>query len=275
MSVLSDFATLSHTPGPIRLAGAFIDEFDIVGDMPVDQVPLAIERDRPYFVARPGFYRKLLPLMIGDGGAVHTGGRYLFETRADADAFGRWLTDEFVLDGTHFVQRPWVRNLTGAAFDVIGAHDFKDVHNAQTVVRVERYALDPGHRGELVRNWDAMRDTANASGFASLWLLHADDRNEAAIVSVIDRVAGSADSSRSAPDPASLRALADRDSVGAPIAAHPWAHKTSDRTSWVYTLWFAPTHRPLHIWPNSPPFPGLDPDATEPAQPDAARAAAN
>jgi hypothetical protein len=266
MNALSDFATLNHAPGPIRVAGAFLDEFDIVGNMPADQVPAAIERDRPYFVARPGFYRKLLPLIIGNDGAAHTGGRYLFQTRIDADAFGRWLADEFVLDGTHFVDRPWVRNLTGSAFDVIGAHDFKDVHKAQTVVRVERWALEPGHDGDLVRGWDAMRDAAEASGLASLWLLHAGDRNEAAIVSVIDRVA---DSDRDAPDYASIRELESRDSTAAPLNGRPWARKTADLTSWVYTLWFAPNHRPLHLWPNSPPFPGLDSDRTQPAQPNA------
>lgn len=62
-----------------------------------------------------------------------------------------------------------------------------------------------------------------------------------------------------APDVASLRALETRPSLAEEFADQGWARKTFDRTSWIFAIWFAPDHRPLYLWPNSPPLPGFEP----------------
>ncbi len=241
-----------HAPGPIAARGGILDEFEAVG-LPPNEVPAAIERDRPHFVARPGFYRKLLPLCL-EGGRVLSGGRYLFAGYEQAVDFRRWLEQDFRLDNQLFAERPWARNLTCEAFHVIGAHDFRDVHRSQTVVRVERWTFD-GDRGEVLDSaWRALRDRAETSGLASAWLFFSDERREAAVITVADRIAAR---DQRAPDEASLRALATRPTFAEEFARQSWARKTFDRTSWVFTIWFAPDHDPLHLWPNSPPLPGL------------------
>jgi hypothetical protein len=78
-----------HTPGPIDVRGAFLDDFEVLNSLQPHEVPAAIEGDRPFFVARSGFYRKLLPLRIEESGVISSGGRYLFRTFNDAVAFGR------------------------------------------------------------------------------------------------------------------------------------------------------------------------------------------
>ncbi len=238
--------------GPIAARGGFLDDFEAVGLAP-NEVPSAIERDRPHFVARPGFYRKLLPLRL-EGGRVFSGGRYLFASYAQAVDFRRWIEQEFRLDNRLFSERPWARDLTCDPFHVIGAHDFKDVHRSQTVVRAERWAFEGERGGALDSAWHALRERAEASGLASVWLFFSDERREAAVITVADRI-GARD--LESPDEVSLRALATRPTFAEEFARQPWARKTFDRTSWVFTLWFSPDHVPLHLWPNSPPLPGL------------------
>ncbi|HTW88145.1 MAG TPA: hypothetical protein VMD75_09070 [Candidatus Binataceae bacterium] len=240
-----------HAPGPIEARAGVLDDFEAV-DLPTNEVPVVIERDRAHFVGRLGFYRKLLPLCV-DGGRVLSGGRYLFASYDQAVDFRRWLGQEFRLDNKLFSERPWARDLTCDPFHVIGAHDFKDVHRSQTVVRVERWAIDGDHDAMLDSTWRALRDRANASGLASAWLWFSDDRKEAAVITVADRI-GARD--LKAPDEASLRALAARPTFAEELARQSWARKTFDRTSWVLTIWFAPDHEPLYLWPNSPPLPG-------------------
>lgn len=135
MSINGGLERNTVSSGRIDARGAFLGDFQIVGNLPADEVPAAIEGDRVYFVARPGFYRKLIPLRFEENGALFSGGRYLFKTFDQAIDFGRWFQDEFRLDGKLFVERPWIKDFTRLPFHVIGAHDFKDVHDSQVVVR--------------------------------------------------------------------------------------------------------------------------------------------
>jgi hypothetical protein len=241
--------------GPIHARGAVLDDFEIIGSLPPHEVPLAIEKDRPFFVAQSGFRRKLLPLRIENDGRLFSGGRYMFGTFDQAQAFARWIEHDFRPDGKLFIERPWVRNLTCVPYHVIGAHDFKSIYDAQVVVRVERWTLEGERSGVLESAWPGLRERAGA-GLASVWLLYSDERREAALITVADRIAGH---DPTAPDVASVRALETHPSLAAEFAGQAWARKTFDRTSWVFTIWFAPDHRPLDLWPNSPPLPGAHP----------------
>lgn len=244
----------AHTAGPIAARGGVLDDFEAVG-LPAHEAPLAIEGDRPFFVARPGFYRKLLPLRLEDDGRLFSGGRYLFATFEQAVDFRRWLEQDFRLDNKLFSEREWAKDLTCDPFHVVGAHDFKDVHVSQAVVRAERWALEGDRGGALDSIWRALRDRAAAVGLASIWLFFSDERREAAVISAADRVSPR---DLKAPDQASLRALATVPTLAEEFTANPWARKTFDRTSWIFTVWFAPDHQPLHLWPNSPPLPELN-----------------
>jgi hypothetical protein len=245
-----------HRPGRIDARGALLGDFEVAGKMAPHEVPGAIEGDRAIFVARPGFYRKLIPLRLENDGTLFSGGRYLFETYDQVSDFSRWFRDEFRLDGKLFVERSWVKDFSRLTFHVLGAHDFKDVHDSQLVVRAERWALN-GERGAALESaWPELRDRAADRGLASAWLLFSDERREAALITVADRV-GRRDPT--APDVASLRALEAQPSLAEELSSQGWARKTFDRTSWIFTIWFAPDHRPLSLWPNSPPLPGFEP----------------
>jgi len=249
----------SQAPGTIEARGAMLGDFEVMGAMPPGAVAAAIERDRPFFVARPGFHRKLIPLRREADGTIFSGGRYLFGTYDQALDFVRWFRDEFRLDGKLFVEREWVKNFTRLPFHVLGAHDFADVHDAQVVVRAQRWTLEGERGGMLLERWPAVRERAAAAGLASVWLLFSDERREAALITVGKRV-GRRDPA--APDFASLAALEAQSSVAAEIDREVWARRSFDRAGWVFTVWFPPTHAPLHLWPNSPPLPGLEPAET-------------
>jgi hypothetical protein len=139
-------------------------------------------------------------------------------------------------------------------FHVVGAHDFKDVHDSQFAARVERWTLNGERGGALESAWPAIRARAAAVDLASAWLIYSDERREAALISVGGRT-GRHDPA--VMDTASPTALAARPSLAEELA-QAWARKTFDRTSWIFTIWFAPDYRPLYLWPNSPPLPGLE-----------------
>lgn len=256
MATIGKHDDLSQAPGRIDARGAMLGDFEVVGDMPPHEVAVAIERDRQFFVARPGFHRKLIPLRREPDGTISSGGRYLFRTFEQATDFLRWFRDEFRLDDTLFTERPWVKNFTRLPFHVLGAHDFADIHDSQVVVRAQRWALSGERGGALETAWPALRERAAAAGLASIWLLFSDERGEAALITVADR-RGKRDPST--PDFTSLGALEAQSSVVEEIDRQDWARQTFDRTSWVFTIWFPPSHNPLHLWPNSPPLPGLEP----------------
>src|SRR5262245_2967208 len=82
---------LSAGPGDqetdLQAGGAFTCDFGLPGALPLDQVPPLIERDRMYMTARPGLIRKLVPIGLDFAmGNLWSGGRYLFDTKEDADA---------------------------------------------------------------------------------------------------------------------------------------------------------------------------------------------
>src|SRR5271154_6785414 len=113
MSIDNSSKRTRETSGPIDARGAFLGDFQIVGNLPADEVPAAIEGDRTIFVAPPGVFRQNIPLLLEDDGTLYSGGRYLFKTFEQARDFGRWFRDEFRLDGKPFIERPWVKDFTG------------------------------------------------------------------------------------------------------------------------------------------------------------------
>ncbi len=87
--------------------GCFTCDFGLPGALPLDQVPAIIERDRMYMAEQPGMRTKHLPLRIDfNTGNLLSGGRYLFDTFEEAQAYKDWVTNDFILDGVKFLERP-------------------------------------------------------------------------------------------------------------------------------------------------------------------------
>jgi hypothetical protein len=204
--------------------------------------------------ARPGFNRKLLPLSIEqDTGNIYSGGRYLFDTYENVVAFSLWCKEEFALDGILIFDRPDFDEVFTRIYRVIGAHDFKDVHSAQTAYRTEIWKTDDkGMEDKLLNMWPALRDRAEAGNLSSLWLLHNAEAAEIALITVIGRTGLY---SQSELDYLTLNAAQSAPSYG---EDWHWAEKTFDRSHWVYTVWF-PNNNDVSdkppLWPNSPPLP--------------------
>lgn len=110
------------------------------------------------------------------------------------------------------------------------------------------------HGGALESAWPGLRDHAADRGLASVWLLYSDERREMALITVADR---RHEHNSPTLDEAGLRWLEDQPSLAEEFVRQDGARKTFDRTSWIFTIWFAPDHTPLCLWPNSPPLPGL------------------
>jgi len=248
----------SFKPGPITCEGAAINDFRLTSHLPPEAAPGVIERDRLHMAARPGFNRKLLPLGVDRAtGTAYSGGRYLLDTLDDARAFVDWVGNEFELDGTLFFKRPDFADIEPRVFRVLGAHDFKDLHHAQRVVRTEIWTLGQGSSADAIAGlWPTLRDEAAERDLSSLWLLYDEDQGRICLVTVGEGVTGSAGSG---PDFASIEALEGAPSQGARWEKSGGARKTFDRSHWIFSIWFPRIDgRDLEpaLWPNSPPLPG-------------------
>lgn len=232
--------------GPIDATGAFTGDFGIAPDAPAAQIPEDIERDREIMVQRPGMRQKHLPVHIDPAsGRLFAGGRYLFDTYADAEAYLRWVTEEFAPDGVPFPERAYFVEPRFLAWRVIGAHDFAPLET-HTGIRMRRWSL-PAQVTEqtLAGIWPGIREAAARAGLASAWLLFSADRREAALVTV---TAGSA--------PAEAAGQEEERALTAALDGVAEA-RTFDRADLVWTLWMprAAEGQPPSLWPNSPPLP--------------------
>lgn len=243
------------TIGKVKAKGAFTADFGLPGSLPLEQVAPLIERDRMYMSARRGMQNKYLPLRIDFAtGNLLSGGRYLFDTEHDARRYKHWVENDFILDGTHFFDRPIFLNPDYHAWEVIGAHHLGEIQT-RIIVRTERWSV-PRHNQtqRLKQKWDEILEEAAARSMTSVWLLYNREERLAQLVYFTDRVAPP---DPTTPDFASLAALETAPPLGHHFDAYNWT-KTFDRTQWVLTIWFpfatGDTGLPS-LWPHSPPFP--------------------
>lgn len=239
----------------IHARGSFSCDFGLPGDLPLDQVPPIIERDRMYMAERPGMVTKQLPIGLDlANGQLFSGGRYLFDQARQAEEYAQWVRHDFVLDGTQFLDRPIFLAPDCHSWNVIGARQFAPIES-QVVVRTERWSVpDHGVRGLLKAAWAGLVHDAADQGLTAVWLLHNRDEDLVQLVYFADRVAPP---DPMAPDFASLFALQDAPALGDALACGGWA-KTFDRTEWILTVWFpfaSGDQGDPSLWPYSPPFP--------------------
>lgn len=236
----------------------YSNTFQLPGRELDPRAPGMIERDRLVMAARPGMFRKLLPLRIDESG-VHTGGCYLFDTYENAKAYRDWVANDFALDGVKFLDRPVIMEPRDQLWQVVGFEDFDDVRTAQDVMRFERWhvAVRPDVDALRERQWPEFRDHARAAGLTGAWLLCGPDGHhpQLGLITVAAREPA-VERGAAVPD---LSILESMPSLGAALAAELGGTKVFDRTSLVYMVWFPITggesDEPA-LWPSSPPLPG-------------------
>lgn len=241
--------------GNLGAGGAFTCDFGLPPAMNFAEVPGILERDRMYQSARPGFLRKLVPLRIDFvTGELASGGRYLFTTREQADAYKSWVEQEFVLDGTLFFSRPYFLAPECHAWSVIGAQDFAPVDAPHSVMRTERWYVPADNQRKLLADrWAAVVGAAHDRGLAGVWLLYNKQEQLVSLVYFDTPVAVDP----AVPDFAALAGVEFAPALGQLFADQGWT-RVFDRSQWTLTTWFpfaAGDHGEPSLWPNSPPFP--------------------
>ncbi|HEU0157534.1 MAG TPA: hypothetical protein VFQ82_15795 [Stellaceae bacterium] len=241
--------------GEAASGGAFTCDFGLSSTLRQDQVAPSIERDRMYMAARPGLLHKHIPISFDADNNVFSGGRYLFDTARHAEEYRDWVFHSYVLDGVHFLKRPYFLSPECHAWTVIGAHDFAEIYSPQIVLRTERWSLRNARHPALIlkQRFDAVMADAQKRGLTSVWLLYDEEDGLASLVYFGGRL-GPSDPRQ--PDLASLDALAAAPPLGDIFADQGWK-RTFDRTQWALAIWFpfalGDRGEPA-LWPNTPPF---------------------
>jgi len=243
-----------NSMGNVSAKGCFTCDFGLPGAFPLGQVAGVIERDRMYMAERRGMQRKQLPIRFDQAsGNFLSGGRYLFDTKRDAFRYKEWVENDFILDGTLFLQRPYFINPECHAWKVIGAHNLQNL-NKQAIMRTERWSVPQANQQHFLKQkWAQLLANATQRGLTGVWLTYNKEEQLAQIVYFADQVP---------PDPndpeASLHALELANPLGAIFNNRPGWTKTFDRTQYVLTVWFpfvlGDQGQPS-LWPNSPPLP--------------------
>lgn len=238
--------------------GAFSCDFASPADTPLEFVPYVLERDRVIMSAEPGMRYKHIPLVINpENGQILTGGRYLFNSYANAKAYEQFVTEEYVLDGVQFLDRPEFINPVCRSWFVIGAKEQAPIGEDQFVMRTERFQLPSSPllaAIALVAVWPGIVHASNQLGTTGVRLAYDPDSDLAELVYFAPRIAPP---NPYAPDVASLGALAGATPLGNKLSALGFT-KVFDLTQWVLTIWYpfeaGDTGEPS-VWPQSPPFP--------------------
>jgi hypothetical protein len=220
-------------------------------DLPLTYNPLniapVIERDRMYMAARQGMIQKHIPFTPNTLGLrIQTGGRYLFQTAAQAAQYLDWERNDFVLDGVHFLDRPEFLSPVCRSWTVVGAAQFTPENTTHFFMRTERYRAPAGHTHQQVAaRWIQIRDEAQRRRLSGVRLLFDPSSRMVEIIHLADRAVFD------------LLGLGSLPSLGLPLL-QDGCSKSFDRTQFVLTIWYpfvAGDHGTPAVFPNSPPLP--------------------
>lgn len=237
--------------------GAFTCDLVVGSELDPSQVGPVIERDR-ILMSHPGMRQKMLPMAFGTDGNLLMGGRYLFDTKAQAEDYEDFVLHRYVLDGVQFVDRSYFRDYDCRHWTTIGAHEFADFRSAQVVLRSERWRVpDTNLLQRLRADWPAVRTAAANAGLSAVWLLYSRRDSYVELVYFADRIVPN---DPSTPDFATYAALAATPPLGHVFTGRDGWVQDLDRTHWVYNIWqpyVAGDQGAPSIHPYSPPFPAL------------------
>jgi hypothetical protein len=196
-----------------------------------------VEIERRSMDVRPGMRHKYTPLRFDPAsGARQVGGRYLFDTWANAVDYNTFTTKELEFEpGVKFWDRPFFLGVDRHIWRVTGAHDLIPLATTHYVSRFERWMYTGANVERLLEHvWPTLRENAGRQGLASVWLLFQPDERQIGIVTVAAKADG-----RDAADAASrsVTALEQAESGGRFLPAELGVKKVFDRTSLILSMW--------------------------------------
>lgn len=225
--------------GEIKAQAAFTAEIQIVQNAGVSVQGLIDHQyvDSKEMSRRPGIYLKYLPYYFDEiTGQMMTGGMYLFDTYANAEAYGQWAANEFEVGQpkTKFWDQPLFEKSVKIKFRVIGAVNFLPVAE-HAMGRLERWTYDAHADADaaLRKIYPVLRNAAKEQGAASFWLLHSPEEKTIAVQLAFAR--GKGDDHAAARD--QLEFIRELPSLGKHILNELEINRTFNRTRLFLTLW--------------------------------------
>jgi hypothetical protein len=179
-------APAAYATEELAQKGAFTCDFELVLDpsVPPDQVAGVIDHDRQLMSsaeAAEGFKHKVIPIFIDPAtGRAFSGGRYLFDTWAQARSYEKFVKEDFLTfdPGTGqvvpFLSRSIFADPHCFSWQVIGAAEVSDFRTTQYQLRTERWSVSDvnGIRGFLQSRWPEVKAAAlQIPGVTAVWLL--------------------------------------------------------------------------------------------------------
>jgi hypothetical protein len=222
--------------GPIAAAGAFTSDFAIPDEIPMQHLVDMLEIERRSMDVRPGMRHKYTPLRFDPAtGARQVGGRYLFDTWANAVDYNTFTSTELEFEpGVKFWERPFFLGVDRHVWRVTGAYDFTPLAT-HYVNRFERWTYTGANAERLLEQvWPTVRETAGWQGLASAWLLFEPEEEQIGILTVAAKADGGdlADAASR-----SVTALQQIESAGRFLPAELGVQKVFDRTSLILAMW--------------------------------------
>jgi hypothetical protein len=268
----SGFHQGGYFPGDeIPARGAFSCDFTFAFGQATEPPGAAIERDRilmQRFVLEftnpdnPGMIQKHIPFLPISATTAFAGGRYLFQSRAQARKYEQFVTELYTYPaGTQFLSRPEFSDPECRDWSVIEAWNFEGI-DSHVAFRTERF--DTGRtlpsqekvlKARLRLQTPRILHEARQRGYAEVHILHQPDDHKVQLAYFVSRMS---DPSPSAPDAAALQKIATDSPLGDPLALALNLTRVFDRSTFVFNVWlpYEPGDQgDASLWPNSPPFP--------------------
>jgi hypothetical protein len=262
----------SDFPGEqIRANGAFSCDFTFDFLKLTEPAGAAIERDRilmQRFVHEftdpdnPGMLQKHIPFLPTSPATALAGGRYLFQSRAQARKYEKFVTELYTYPaGTQFLSRPEFADPECRDWSVIEAWNFASI-DTHVALRTERF--DTGRTSpfqeEIVKarlRFHTPRILAQARqrGYAEVHILHQPDDHKVQLVYFISRMS---ELSPSQPDAVALQKISTDSPLGDRLVSRLNLTRVFDQSMFVLNVWQpyrSGDQGDASLWPNSPPFP--------------------
>lgn len=227
--------TVGYHTGTQSAKAAMTSDIVMRAGVTAQDVANSIESTRPNMDHYTGMNRKYTPFAFdGLSGSPICGGRYLFDTRKNADDYFKWTHEELEIEpGVKFWDWPVFERVEKFIWDVVGAEDFTPVET-HNVNRFERWRYDHDLAlSDLQNSWTSVRDSASKAGRGGVWLLHHEAQKLVGVLTV-DAVQLPFEQTVEDID---LSALVETPSRGQLFPATLGLTKIFDRTSYVMSTW--------------------------------------